>query len=862
MQIKKNNKEQRSSLFNIKPFLIWASLAVFIILTAYCIIFASKFIKTKGYTGLYDFISTASSNYLFSLDAKIEKVEIQFEPSDFNTIKEKRQLALNRNLIINEPDSYVPAIILHKGKKIRIKIRLKGHMTDHVDGEKWSYRVKVKDNDHFMGMRTFSLQHPGTRQYVYEWVYHKMLKAEHLIALRYKFINIVLNGKDLGIYAVEEHFDDELIADNNNLIGPVFRFNPNLYWVDRYNEILKDKVIAEFSSFSSSNFEIYREKKTLSDPVQFQYFLKGMALIEAFRRGELPADSVFDIKKQAKFYAVMDLMGGHFSMDWSDVKFYYNPITSRLEPVGYESCSLYPTKKIAGSARYKPLEKGAFINDFHNNLFSNPAFFKEYIKQLEIVAEKEYLDNFFASIDKDLNQNLKIIYSEFAYKKFDKELYYKNQKSIKRILDTPKGFHAFFDGKANDSLLIQLGVIESLPIEILGIMLNDSVISKPLNELILSAKLPEEYVNYKGFSFVLPQDLIWKNKFAKKLSVKYRILGASTEKSAEVFPYPYKDKNWLKEDLLNQVSNMEEFTFLTVNKEQKVVFIRPGKWQINKNMIIPQDYIVKASENTVIDLINNARIVSYSALDFSGNEKEPIVIFSSDLTGQGIVVLNASLTSNLKHVHFKELNSSKDNELKLSGAVTFYESEVNITNCYFTSGNNEDILTIIRSSFRVNKCLFENLVNDALDIKFSNGSVSSSSFVNCIEDAIDITASNVLLKNITINKAGNKGLNAKAHSEVKGENIKIFNSNIAVSAEDFANIILDNVTIKDSKIAFVSFQNKPEFGPAFITATNVVLENNVKKSLVESKSKISINGVSLSETIKNVEALLKQDINE
>ncbi|MBA3900312.1 MAG: hypothetical protein H0X62_08915 [Bacteroidetes bacterium] len=707
-------------------------------------------------------------------------------------------------------------------------------------------------------MRTFSLQHPGTRQYTYEWVYHQMLKAEKVIALRYKFINIIINGKDLGIYALEEHFDEELIADNNSLKGPVFRFNPNLYWVDRYNEILKDKVTSEFASYSSSNFEIYREKKTLSDPIQFEYFLKGTALIEAFRRGELPADSVFDIKKQAKFYAVMDLLGGHFSMDWSDIKFYYNPVTSRLEPVGYESCSLFPTLKIAGNYRYKPVEKGTFINDFHNNLFSNPAFFKEYIKQVEIISEKEYLDNFFSTIEEELNENLKIIYTEFGYKKFDKELYYKNQKSIKKILDTPKGFHAFYNGKNNDTLFLQFGVIESLPIEILGVMLDDSLISLPFNELILPAKMSNQYVDYKDYVFAIPADLKWKNKYAKKLSVKYRVLGASNVKQLEVFPYPYKDKSWLNQDVLHQVSNMGEFPFLSVNKEQKTIFIKQGKWKVDKNIIIPQDYTLKAAGNTEIDLTNKAMIVSYSPLDFSGEEETPIVIFSSDLTGQGVVVLNASKRSNLKNVHFKNLHASKKNDLKLTGTVTFYESDVNISNCYFAGGKNEDALNIIRASFSINYCLFENLKNDGVDIKFSNGKILNSSFVNCDEDAIDVTASNVELKNIKINKIGNKGLNVKAHSEVKGNNIKIKNANVGLSAEDFGKITIDNVKIKGSKIALVAYQNKPQFGPAIITATNVVLENNEKDKLLEINSKISINGVALTDEIKNVEALLKQ----
>jgi hypothetical protein len=373
------------------------SISFIIILIIGTTFFATSFIKTKGYHNLFDFTKTVSSNFFKGLNSAPEKINIEIAPEEFARIIERRDIAIKRKVIINEEGSYVPAVITYGNKKIEVKLRLKGHMTDHVEGKKWSYRIRVKGNDHFMGMRTFSIQHPGTRGYFYEWIYHQMLKEMEIAALRYKFIHVTLNDEDLGIYAVEEHFDDELIADNGRPAGPVFRFNPNLYWVDRYNEILRDKVTAEFASYASSNLESFRGNKVLKDSLQTQYMLRGIALMEAFRRGEMSASEVFDIEKQAKFYAVMDLLGGHFSMDWSDVKFYYNPVTSRLEPVGYESCSLFPIKKIAGSYRYKK-SHDISAGHYHDLLFSDPSFFRAYIREVEKISDKFGLMTFSAEM--------------------------------------------------------------------------------------------------------------------------------------------------------------------------------------------------------------------------------------------------------------------------------------------------------------------------------------------------------------------------------------------------------------------------------------------------------------------------------
>ena len=57
---------------------------------------------------------------------------------------------------------------------------------------------------------------------LYLWIYfHKYLKAQNLIALKYFFINLSLNDSDQGIYAVEEGFSKELIERNKKRNGPI-----------------------------------------------------------------------------------------------------------------------------------------------------------------------------------------------------------------------------------------------------------------------------------------------------------------------------------------------------------------------------------------------------------------------------------------------------------------------------------------------------------------------------------------------------------------------------------------------------------------------------------------------------------------
>ena len=72
---------------------------------------------------------------------------------------------------------------------VPVKLRLKGDRLLHWSRpDRWSFRVEVKNDKSLMGMRRFSLHRAVARNYIYEWVFHALLRHEGLIALRYNFV--------------------------------------------------------------------------------------------------------------------------------------------------------------------------------------------------------------------------------------------------------------------------------------------------------------------------------------------------------------------------------------------------------------------------------------------------------------------------------------------------------------------------------------------------------------------------------------------------------------------------------------------------------------------------------------------------
>ena len=83
--------------------------------------------------------------------------------------------AIKNGILLRSNDDEVKAKLRYSDKIYPIKMRLKGDWTDHLNGNQWSFRIKAKNGQTINGLKEFSLQHPRTRVYINEYIYHKFL---------------------------------------------------------------------------------------------------------------------------------------------------------------------------------------------------------------------------------------------------------------------------------------------------------------------------------------------------------------------------------------------------------------------------------------------------------------------------------------------------------------------------------------------------------------------------------------------------------------------------------------------------------------------------------------------------------------
>jgi hypothetical protein len=780
-------------------------------------------------------------NYVSGLFANPPHIYIDIKFKHFQKIAYKRQTALQQGSLMASPNDWVPARIRYKGKTYKCSIRLKGDTPDHWKRlDRWSFKIKLKDNKTLFGMKRFAIQDPRTRFYLNEWYFHKLLEYSGLIHLRYDFIKVTINGKEQSIYAIEENFEKRLIENNNHREGPIIKFASGYNWGNK---------LGLFPIFRGASIDVYQENKILQDDNLSDQYRVARNLLEGFRRNKLPVSKVFDVDKLAKFFALCDLLGNDHAAGLGNLKFYYNPITSLIEPVGYDYNQFFLIKEnghgLLGAQR--KLELGSSIDElparFDEALFKDVEFFKAYIAYLEEISEKQFLDNFFNHAREEAKEKLRILHSSYPeYNFHGKSILLKNQKYIKDYLSPQKCLQAYYNNfsSANNLLTLNIHNIYAMPVEVVDVIYNESIIFKPMQQIQLQAAIESEVIQNAEIKLKAPSSFKWSDSMISGLSIRYRILGTEKVLKAAVDSWPYPDDHFVNSNFLRQPPNFKDFEFLIVNEDTKEIFFESGDWNLARPLIIPSGYNVIAHENLKLDMLNSAFILSYSPILFMGSDEHPILVHSSDSTGQGIIIINAHGESLLNYVSFVNLSNPSRNGWALTGAVTFYESPVKISNCKFSNNRSEDALNIIRSNTEILNSLFSNSRSDAFDGDFINGKIVNTSFAGSGNDAVDVSGSVLKIRNIFINGAGDKGLSAGENSRVHADQIEIKNAEIGVASKDNSELKIKNFKLNKVRVGIAVYQKKSEFGPALIQAENLQSVDVQVPYLLEKDSNLTI----------------------
>ncbi len=310
-----------------------------------------------------------------------------------------------------------------------------------------------------------------------------------------------------------------------------------------------------------------------------------------------------------------------------------------------------------------------------------------------------------------------------------------------------------------------------------------------------------------------------------------------------------KQKNSIISNLINKL-NVE----IKKDEENKIY----NRYLITSDTIIDKDLIIKNSKFRILnnsDLIlkNGAKLViDESVIDVSGKKNDSIRIIGLD--NNSILIRNCEKVD-FSFCNVEGLSGFTSFDINLPSSITFYNSNVIITNSLFQSNvAGDDFINFFYSDFIIDNSNFENVKSDAIDSDFSAGTISNSNFKFIGNDAIDFSGSNASLFDLKFYNINDKAISIGENSNIDVDNLKIFDSEIGIVVKDGSSIITKNILFENNKVNYCSFIKKNFYDypklticDSILIGTNLIEENTI---LETSNKYITV------EKLKNVEDLL------
>ncbi|MFC1566334.1 right-handed parallel beta-helix repeat-containing protein [bacterium] len=825
----------------------------------------------------------------------IEKININVDFQSWEKIKKRRLDAMGTNLYASGKD-YVPVTVQHKGKTVKAEMRLKGDQGDHRDDpKKWSFRINVKKGKTLFHMRNFSIQHPKVRGYQYEAVLSYACTLFDVLRLRYFFIDVSINGESIGIMALEEHFSKELLESQGRKEGVIFKFYENDFWkaVLKFGWVGKDETIPTSMYLNGLNVPIraYKSKKIAKSKALSKQKEIGIGLIRSVMQGRLKASEVFDIDKTAAYLALLTFFEANHTIMSINLRFYLNPITLKLEPIVFDFNGQIKLA-LASATVSRNLEiVSLMLQD--NKIYNR---FKEYIFQLNSEMLNIEENSFLLQIQKKEREYLKILRQEFFALP---EMYFKGmknylQKNINKIMTDryflkpelrertmskaakykdnvklPAIVYAYILKEDNSSYLEFSNILsEKIIIKSLNIKING--IEKKTSE-ILTKSLP---ISLPPTFTIKAPNLVRMGLSNIKLDDKVEISGIASPVSQHInyefqalHYFPTLEKHPIASESLEKLLNENVFLQLSVDTENELV-IKKGKWEIKDMIIFPEGMSIKIESGTILKFRKDAGFIIYGNLYCKGKKKNPIILesitSSKDDSWKGIAVINANYYSSgqkslLKNVIIKNTNFPRYNGWEITGAVTFYKSDVDLQNVTFDRTIAEDALNIANSKFNMDSVEIKKSKSDAFDSDFSEGLIKDCLFKDIGGDAVDFSGSDVKVKDCKFTNIHDKAISAGEGTVLNVENVHADKVGTGVASKDGSTTYLKNGIFENVEHSvLMAYMKKPEYGGGKIIAGDITFQDSKNAIVAQKRSRIILDSKRIKTQKVNIDKLYKE----
>ena len=702
----------------------------------------------------------------------LPKMELQINSANFQRIKDKRAEAMGKGILFSSQDDMVKANIRADSLTMSCNVRLKGDLLDHLHGEKWSYRVELKNKKAWKQMTKFSVHNSNARSHLAEWVMHQMMRKEGIISPKYDFFRFSVNKKDLGIFAFEHHFENEMLAENNRLVAPIIKHNDDGFWENIHGGL------KNYNWVPSAQMELFNKENDNNESFVKLYQHGHNQLYHYLYSGK-KAQEVFDLDKMARYYALIEIGHGKHAQLLTNIRFYVNPTSGLLEPVGYDFYSSNLPKITEGWRPIGQWENGKNIRERSNvgscyliNLFADFSFFELYLSYLDKFTDPDYLDQRFKEMELDIVMRNNYINSDTTYRDYKYDFHEHLKKAVytrKKLIPMP--YVALKSFKDHQNGNVHLQSFHFFPLKVIGY--NSSIGKVFLDEPIILD-------SYSPNASLTTYEVKCKNK---PTEIIYQTLGVDS------ILYHKIGNNFLPKQYDRPIHE-----FVSISKSKQFQNNSGSFMAIEKNIIIDKHYKVSQGESINFPSGTKVQFIAGGSLFIEGNiiavgsPNERIVFLGNNSKGAGMVLSNSKGKNEFNYCLFNNLSAYSQGALTLDAALNIDESEVQFENCRWNLTNALVDVKINNSEFTFYNCSFENNAGSAINSFYSVGKINEIDIADYGKDGIKQVGGNISGGEIKISDVMGTAISINDFAYARLEKLKFVGCHNSVQASNHSDI--------------------------------------------------------------------------
>lgn len=804
----------------------------------------------------------------------LETLYVEIAPRGLAQIEAKREEALRLGILLSTGRDYVPATVRMGEQEVPVELRLKGDWINHIAHDKWSFRIRTTGEHYFLGMRIFSIHDPAMRSRLDEWLFLQNARIEDVLAVGYRFVHVVLNGEYQGIYALEEGFSKELLESQERREGPIIRYDEDLVWEYRafYDDQLIPRGINDFYIIDE-----FQSGRVNADPVLSAQRDAAVGLLRGLWTGERAAVEVFDVQAMARFLALSDLWSAPHGLIWHNLRYYYNPVTTRLEPIAFDSDAL------AGELDLVGLPRSAFPNEpmlQRTVLYGDAQLQAAYVRELERMSRPGYVEALEAQLGPQFATLRAALEPEFGPDVLAPpwDTLRRRQELARQVMNPYQMVYAYVQGsELTPTVHIDVGNLLELPVEIVGLEMDGVLIPaqatwaaaesadlvventiSPSDALVLQPLDPlAPYIPY--IHLQIPPSELGNTADIPGLGIVTRLWGLTATLTQTVLPaYASPLAQGPLPELPTLTQALERYPYLQKIEGEETLYISGGTWEIDGNLVLPTGFGLRLGPGTTLRFGPENHLLASGPLDFRGSEDNPVVLQPSGETWRGVVVLQSRAPSSWQYVTVEGASAVDQGGWTLTGGITFYESPIRLTHSRIVDSRGEDGINVIRTQFEFVQSEFGPTASDAFDGDFVQGTIEGCVFHDIGGDGIDVSSSDVQVQDVHLLNLGDKGISVGEGSRLTARDVTIETAGFGVVSKDLSQTTLDNVTISDVRLAgLAAYIKKASYGPATMTANAIAFVDvpAERHTLVQTGSWIDLEGTRIWGTDVDVDAL-------